>query len=190
MSIPFDCPFCSYRKSVPDNFYGKKIKCPRCLATLTLGVPQPTKLTALPLPEADPSLEAIELEKQEITEKECPICLQLVYEGKECSVYKRYTNLLKESNGKQIKDEDLLRDYDSIKAVAEKNYKLGYMSLVYGLSFVISPIILYQNYKILPQVCENLERSTQRKLNSSSVMAVVGLVSSVFVSIGLTIYMA
>ncbi|BBM83736.1 hypothetical protein [Candidatus Uabimicrobium amorphum] len=188
MSIPFDCPFCSYKKNVPDNFYGKKIKCPRCLATLTLGVPQPTKLTALPLPETDPSLGAIELEKQEVREKECPICLQLVYEGKECSVYKRYTELLKESQDKQVKDEDLLKDYESIKSVAEKNYKLGFASLIYGLSFVISPMILYQNYKILPQVCENLERSTRRKLNASNLMAVVGLVSSLFVAIGLTYY--
>lgn len=188
MSVSFDCPFCSYIKNVPDNFYGKKIKCPRCLATLTLGVPQPTELTALPLPKAETSLNvlAIELEKQEVSEKECPICLQLIYEGKECSVYKRYTELLKNSTGeKQITDEDLLTDYEKIKDTVDKNYRWGFYSLVYGVSFVLGPIVILNNYKILPEVCENLERGTRRKVNASFFMAATGILSSCLVSIGL-----
>lgn len=193
-SIYFDCPFCSYGKSVPEKYQGKKIKCPRCLATLTLGAPQPMDLTSLPLPQDDESpvnQTAIEIETSEILmecpfcfkivetedsqcphcgkslKKECPLCSELIDAAAiHCPKCKReLSEKMKEST-----DESKVLPY-----VQAQVFYLGAAALVCGLGLVLGPVAVISGLK---RRTPDMEQSVRDTLNGAIAMGAAGFVGS------------
>jgi len=182
MPILFDCPFCSYNKKVPDSYKGKKIKCPRCLATLTLGVPQPTALTALPLPEEEPEVAtatAIELDKKDAL-IECPLCFQLINPvDTTCPIYKQYSEMGGDS------DATIIENYKNLEKEGRQTFYMGFASLVYGLGLILGPITVWKAWKTRPLLCANLKAENLRMVNSSLLLGIIGIISSLLILISL-----
>jgi hypothetical protein len=195
MPILFDCPFCSYEKDVPDSYNGKKIKCPRCLATLTLGVPQPTALTALPLPEDDVSpLEqtAIEVGKTEGLQ-ECPFCFELLDANatfcsschKEINAQKGDAGLENIEAGGQAGQEETDEGTSTEEARARHSriqniFYLAIASLACFIGAVCGPLALGMALTI---VHTNLTPRERQMLNAGMVMGAVGTSSSLILII-------
>lgn len=170
MTIAFDCPFCSYTKQVPDNYLHKKLKCPRCLATLTLGLPQPTALTALPLPEDDEDSTTnqqtpIEVEKND-SMQECPFCFEMILRSdKECPIC------------------HCMLDADSITAKfnvsfhpqAKRILYIGAFSFVGGIGILFGIFALWQTFKIIADVKHPKEREL---IYTGAFMAFLGIIIS------------
>lgn len=202
-SVYFDCPFCSYGKSVPKKYFGKKIKCPRCLATLTLGVPQPTDLTSLPLPENEDESPvdqmAVEIETSEILlecpfcfkivdtedsqcphcgknlKKECPFCSELIDAAEvHCPLCKReLTEKMEEST-----DEDTR---EVAQGKREKVFYLGLASLICGVGIVLGPIAIVSGLTGRPANMTTLEKEM---IYGGIAMGITGTIGSlIFVTI-------
>lgn len=182
MAIFFDCSFCSYGKNVPDSYRGKKIKCPRCLATLTLGVPQPTALTALPLPEEDDESPlnqiAIELD-QGANRVECPFCFEVINAvEKECPFCNKSVAGVFESSesenfnlDQERAPEVLLTDSQRVKKI----FICSSLSLIVGVGSILGPIALV----IALRECKaHLRKEIQKMLDTSIVMAIIGTLGS------------
>ncbi len=171
----FNCPFCTYDKKVPDNYINKKIKCPRCLATLTLGVPQPTALTALPLPDDDVSpLEqtAIEVGTNDGLE-ECPFCFELIsVTDKQCPMCHSFLE----------KDSITGRLGVSYHNQAKKIFYLGLASLVFGLGIIFGPISCWLGSKIISDVKHPSDRDL---IYAGMALATIGTTGSLVFWMGM-----
>lgn len=169
----FDCPYCSYDKEVPDSYYGKKIKCPRCLATLTLGVPQPTALTALPLPEDDASpLEqmAIEVDKCD-TLTECPFCFELINtQVDQCPKCKRLIH-----QNEQKKTTAILENVIAGTVKVRRAWYCGILSLICGVGVILGPlaIIMGLHHRKL-----SLEPKDKEMVYNAILLGIAGTVGS------------
>lgn len=169
MSLDFNCPYCSYIKKVPDSYLLKKLKCPRCLATLTLGVPQPTALTALPLPEEDdtaPSEQtAIEVEKND-SMQECPFCFEVIARSdRECPFCHR-----------MVDPESITAKLGvSFRPQAQRILYLGVASLFCGLGIILGPLVLWLFSKIIQDVRHPKDRDM---IYAGVFMGLFGIVSS------------
>ena len=199
MAILFDCPFCSYGKNVPDSYYCKKIKCPRCLATLTLGVPQPTALTALPLPDEDDSpinQTAIEVEKSD-SMLECPFCYELVNtQEKRCPYCRNYLDddsLSDKSNtgyDETQRDGKGMRRYIASMDHAKQAFYLGIASLVCGLGIIFGPCAILYGLKTKASYPDELGEPGFRLVRAAITMGTVGIAGSLSFVIGFLIYLA
>ncbi len=175
MAVFFDCPFCSYDKKVPDSYYNKKLKCPRCLATITLGLEQPSALTALPLPEEDISpLEqtAIEVDKSD-TIVECPYCFQLIGSEENICPYCHKT----------VSDtpfpKKVFLKVSSLEKKIQQGFYLGLASLLCGFGVLLGPLAIFLGIRNF-QECQEKERE----------MVYAGLIMGVFGFIGSSIFVA
>ena len=181
MAILFDCPFCSYEKEVPDSYDGKKIKCPRCLATLTLGVPQPTALTALQLPEDDVSpLEqtAIEVGKTESL-VECPYCFELIDAyASECPNCQKTLGDKDETDHTEIDHAAELATRKKARSV----FYLGLASLICGIGAILGPIGLLAG---LLMRRKHLKARERELVNAALFMSFIGTVGSLILGLGL-----
>ncbi|HON45260.1 MAG TPA: hypothetical protein P5543_03035 [Planctomycetota bacterium] len=171
MALLFDCPFCSYSKKVPDSYYNKKIKCPRCLATITLGLPQPTALTALALPEEDiPAIDqtAIEVEQSSIM-MECPYC------GECINTEEQYC-----PNCNQTIRQDEIPDSDVKKKRTYKTHILGFLALIPALGIIFGPFTIFHSLKLHPK---NAFEKTYT--HACTMMGLVGFMSSMLFCLAL-----
>ena len=177
MAVFFDCPFCSYNKKVPDSYYNKKLKCPRCLATITLGLEQPMALTALPLPEEDISpLEqtAIEVDKSD-TIIECPFCFQLI--GSEENLCPYCHKLLADTPFPK----KVLLQVSTLEKKIQQGFYLGLASLVCGLGIFLGPVAIAMGIKN----SKNCEEKEKEMVYASLVMGIFGFIGSLLFVIGL-----
>lgn len=192
MPILFDCPFCSYEKDVPDSYNGKKIKCPRCLATLTLGVPQPSALTALPLPEDDASpLEqmAIEVGKTEALQ-ECPFCFELVDANSSvCPSCHKQITARRQDGEEEIVEQppDDAGDVDEGTSTEESRLRhrriqtgfyCGLISLACFVGALFGPLALGIGFTLIRT---NLTPRERQMLNASLAMGAIGTLGSLAV---------
>ena len=185
MPILFDCPFCSYEREVPDSYSGKKIKCPRCLATLTLGLEQPIGVTALPLPEED--LSPLETTAIEVDEKdsliECPICLALINSDEtQCPAYKAYLQALPSDDA----ESKALEAYQKSKAKVKKTFTIAISALLLPVAgILLGPLAILQGKSVIPSLCENLEMENRQKVNVIILMGIVAVLNTVLLIVAL-----
>ena len=183
-TLYFDCPFCSYGKKVPKSYHGKKIKCPRCLATITLGVPQPTALTALPLPDEDESpLDQRAIEVDKISSMvECPFCFELVgAQEKQCPFCSRFLD--QESTIEKMEREPA-SDYVQTMKKARKTFYFAIASLVCGLGVVMGPATIWSVRHVQNKYNKGLDSTGQQLLNVSMIMGIAGTVGSFLLLLG------
>ena len=181
MAVIFDCPFCSYNKKVPDRYYHKKLKCPRCLATITLGVPQPTKLTALPLPEEEMPLDqtAIVVDTSNAM-IECSVCFELIDPKiKRCPYC--HNNLEQDLFLETWNLEDYLKNINKIKNC----YYLGMFSLICGLGLILGPIAIWQSFYIKDTLFEYIGKLEKHMSIAGMIMGITGTLGSLILVIGI-----
>ncbi len=178
MSILFDCPFCTYSKKLPDSYLHKKIKCPRCLATLTLGLPQPTALTALPLPDDDESpLEqtAIEVDQRDGMQ-ECPFCFEVIsISAKECP-----------SCCCLLDQDSITARVESYRQQSMQIFRMGMAALIFGIGILIGPWILWKGSALIRQVRHIKELDW---VYGGMIMATMGILNSIVFLIGLCLFL-
>ena len=178
MAVFFDCPFCSYAKKVPDSYYHKKIKCPRCLSTITLGIPQPTALTALPVPEEDLLLQqtAIEVDKSG-SMIECPWCFELMDSEEQICPYCR--------NG--INQDSITRKIQAkVSAASQRDcFYWGIMALVCGMGIICGPIALWKGWKFRSALAGESWKQTKWFLQAGLLMGATGTIGSLILISGI-----
>ncbi len=150
------------------------------MATITLGLPQPTALTALPLPdedETDLNATAIELDKDSDSLIECPLCFHLINsQESRCPIYKEYTK-----KDVSATDSAILFDYQSIAQKARSYFYLGLASaLLFGLGLFLGPWVIWKGLRVRPLLCANLEAENRKMLDAGIFMSGVGIISSTF----------
>ena len=172
MTVFFDCPFCTYEKKVPDSYYNKKLKCPRCLATITLGLEQPTALTALPLPEEDISpLEqtAIEVEKSDSI-IECPFCFQLIgFDDRVCPYCHKILSDTPFPKRIYLK-------FASLEKKIQYGFYFGLGALICGAGILLGPLAIFMGMKNFKE-CKEEDREM---VYAGIFMGISGFLGSLF----------